>query len=116
MSDETNRPAYRMFFSDRGLPLVLCQAPVFMPTLTVENYCKWYRLYLVHPDGRVAPVDFPEWAEGVDDGQAAYVDHVPNPNAVVAWANRSGYAVDSQSHEMMVGRWEMEVMDNWGDE
>lgn len=76
------------------------------PTVTVENYCKWYALQVVDAAGDIKEYDFGELEPFAQD----YVsDHVPNPLAVVRWATAKGWRVDPQSLEMMVGRWAMEV-------
>ena len=90
-------PNYR---SDRGMYLVFQEVVKYMPVLTVENYCKWYCLYLVDSSGDVTPVDFPE------DG---YTDHVPHPDAVEALAESRGWVVDEQSMEMIIGRYMLEA-------
>lgn len=98
--------------SRRNLPLVY-QGPLpTITTLTVENYCKWYELQAVHPDGRVEPVSYGA-LEGFRDGNemTPYVDHVPNPVLVERLCNAMGWELDEQSHEMMIGRWVMEGMD-----
>ena len=91
-------------YSDRGKPLVCqdtCGRPYCKtPILTVENYIKWYCLYLIRPSGEVEAVDFP------DDG---YCDHVPYPAAVERMAAKNGWVVDEQSLEMMIGRYMLEV-------
>jgi hypothetical protein len=66
-------------------------------------YPKWYSLYLVHPNGDVEEIEFPD----------GYVDHVPDPMAVAAYAESHDYEVDSLAYEMMVGRWETEVRGNY---
>ncbi|MFO5742282.1 hypothetical protein ACLBPW_29705, partial [Klebsiella pneumoniae] len=46
----------RIHYSDRKLPL--CFKGVYdIPVVTIENYCKWYGLNIVYPDGRVEWVD-----------------------------------------------------------
>jgi hypothetical protein len=87
------------FQSPRGIPLV-AQAPGRIGVLTVENYLKWYTLYLIQPDGSVEPVPFPE--EG-------HTDHVPHPDAVAALAEEKGWIVCSESMEMIIGRYMQEV-------
>lgn len=101
----------RTYESKRGNKLVLV-GEVFRPTLTVENYCKWYELHLVRPDGRVEEVSF----EQLDDlanklglRGSAYVDHVPNPEVVQELADENEWDVDDVSMEVMVGRWQLEV-------
>ena len=98
---------FKTYYSDRNIPLVYNG---FLPReraiITVENYLKWYKLYLLHPNGDVEAVDFP-----VMDGIAGspYIDHVPNPDHVAAWANLEGYTISDQSYEMMIGRWVYEA-------
>jgi hypothetical protein len=97
--------------SPRGHRLVLCSEKVFGPTLTVELYEKWYTLFLVRPgpalvdEWAVEPVLFPgnEYCDG-----APYVDHVPNPEAVLNYAFSKMYLVDDLALELIVGRWVME--------
>jgi hypothetical protein len=97
-------------FSARHIPLVLQDAPPAegLPRVTVENYLKWYHLYVVHPGGAVEAIDFPDDRDA-RSGESAFVDHVPNPIAVVRMAKRLGYQVCSESYEMMVGRWVTEA-------
>ncbi len=83
-----------------------------IPTITVENYCKWYRLYVVYPDGRVEEIDFPEPRELKE---AHCSDHVPNPKAVAMYAAEVGYAVHDESMEMIIGRWEREALNHYGE-
>jgi hypothetical protein len=87
--------------------LVYMHEPWTKPIVTIENYCKWYDLYLVHPDGRVEAVPFPE--ERIEG--APYLDHAPNPSHVLHWAERMGYHLHEESEEMMIGRWEIEYHD-----
>lgn len=93
--------------SSRGFLLVYQGRPKTMSVVTVENYLKWYELYVVHPDGRCEAAPFPDDNLIVD--QSPCMDHVPNPNYVVLWANRQGYAVDSRSIEIIAGRWFQEA-------
>jgi hypothetical protein len=99
-----------VFESDRGFPLVCQDAHPMKAILTVENYCKWYCLYLITSWGSVESVDFPV------DG---YCDHVPYPAAVARMAEEHDWIVDDQSMEIMVGRYVLEVLgksiDSMGD-
>lgn len=88
------------FFSDRELPLVFYWQGDYrpdVPMLTVENYCKWYDVYLVHSDGRVEKVDVEMW------------DHRVPPHEVKRLS--SLYEWDEQSLEMIVGRFWQEHFD-----
>jgi hypothetical protein len=102
------------FMSPRGLPLVYSIPdngyPQECPVLTVENYCKWYSLFLVHPDGRVEAVDYDRLepiAAALD--ASAYVDHVPNPACLEPLCDANGWILCTESREMAVGRWQIEV-------
>jgi hypothetical protein len=89
------------YVSDRGLPLVL-HGIAGVSTLTVENYLKWYCLYLVHSDGSVEPVQFPR--ESPDP-------HVPYPAAVEALAEENGWEICAESMEMIIGRYLCDLCD-----
>lgn len=99
----------QQWFSKRGFPLVHVGPPPRRGLLTCENYCKWYNLHVIHTDGAVQEVHFPESPLDSPPGESAYVDHVPNPNAVVKMANRLGLQIDEQALEMIAGRWFIEA-------
>jgi hypothetical protein len=112
--EEIEEVVYQFHLSERDIPLVWIVPP--LPgevVLTVENYCKWYSLYLIHEDGRVEKIPFPDqgWAQS---GESAYADHVPNPTVVQRFAERKGYLLDTQAFEMIIGRWELEYVDAAG--
>ena len=98
---------YRMLYSERGLPLVAygdynggCSV------ITVENYCKWYSLYLIMPGNEVKKVEF----ERLEDfHETEWYDHVPNPAYVLALARKYGYSIHDLPFEMIIGRYEREV-------
>jgi len=50
----------RFYFSNRNLPLIYYGEPSEKPVITVENYLKWYDLYLVLPTGSVERISFGE--------------------------------------------------------
>lgn len=102
----------RIYLSPRGHPLVYRGTPGGRFVLTVENTPKWYGLVLVSPSGDVEPIDFPDFAP---EGERAYVDHVPNPRSVQRFARANGLAIDGQALEMIIGRWQLEALDNYAD-
>jgi len=89
----------------RSIPLVYTQPPSDVPVLTVENYVKWYTLFLVHPTGRVEQIPFPEESPV----GSAYCDHVPNPLACQKLAADNGWVWDENSLDMIWGRWRREA-------
>ncbi len=95
-------------FSDRGnLLIISCSSD--LPILTIELYIKWYTLYKVFPDGTFEKVTFPD----CDEHQPSSVDHVPNPKAVKKFADDNNLILDELAYEIMVGRWETEVKNNY---
>jgi hypothetical protein len=97
--------------SVRGHPLVFCGVPRDCPVLSVENYPKWCGLNLVLPDGTVEEVGFGELQALADErGTWSYVDHVPDPTLVAALARQREWVLDLVSYELMVGRWESEIV------
>jgi len=104
--------------SPRGFSLVLSpgylqtNARGRVPRLTVELYIKWYSLFLVSTDGKVEEVLFPNDPIYCDGG-VPYVDHVPNPIVVARFAEAKHYHMDDLAMEMIVGRWEIEVKNNY---
>jgi len=105
-SHDRPAPAY----SHRGFFLPTPVDGFDEPILTVECYSRWYSLYLVTPNGEVSIVDFSElepYASG--SSVSAYVDHVPNPVAVEAFAESRGYHLYEVALDMIVGRWTREV-------
>ncbi len=97
----------RTYLSSRGIPLVYYGEPFNdAPILTVENYCKWYTLWLIMPDGTVKELEFPDDPPGFND--IPYMDHAPNPRLIQLFAREKDYCLCDQSFEMMIGRWELE--------
>jgi len=95
--------------SDRNIPLVYqFNEDISEPVLTVENYTKWYNLYLVNHDRSVNKVEFDALHDFTPKDESPYCDHVPNPKAVRTYANIKNFYLDEQSYEMMVGRWVIE--------
>ncbi len=95
------------FVSPRGRALLLRTIPRSgdKPVLTAECYSKWYSLFLVyriHDEVAIDEVPFPEDATGK---LTPYIDHVPNPLVVDAWAKEKGYELDELAVEIMIGRW-----------
>lgn len=108
------------YVSDRGLPLLLNRKPA-RPTITVENYMKWYSYKLVNPDGTVVNVQYPggfydDWGCEYDDilnkdgyRDTAFIDHVPNPRFIQKLAEYKGWDIDNRALEMIIGRWERTI-------
>lgn len=102
---------WKTYYSDRGIPLLLNYEPTNQPIVTVENYMKWYSLYLVQPDGTVSKLSFDEAAER-SMREAAYSDHCFNPIYAVKAATNAGAYVQEEALEMIVGRWRLEILED----
>lgn len=70
------------YLSDRQIPLVYNERPQDKPVLTVENYCKWYNLYLVMPNGEVEKLDDDKIYHLIENAcDTFWSDHCINPEA-----------------------------------
>lgn len=91
------------YYSDRGLELFYSRESrdIQLPTITVEDYLKWYDLYLVYPSGLTAKISFEHLEDYVSGTESPYVDHCPNPIAVINLARRHQFWVDSDALHAM---------------
>ena len=99
------------YYSDRGLPLVYTGGLLDEPVLTVENYMKWYNLFLVLPTGEVRPLtqeEYDDIACVVLRDESSVGDHVWNPKAVILAMKGKGWRIDRSALEMITGRWYIE--------
>lgn len=109
-------PTVQHFYSDRGIPLVyhsIVGKTRDYTVLTIENYLKWYSLYLVKPDNTVEPCSWENLDRLVEPGESPWCDHVPNPVAVANLAMAREWYLCDESLEMIIGRWEREVRKNY---
>ena len=91
------------YFSEHGIPLVYEQVGHTTEILTVENYIKWYSIYLIRTNGVVHRVDESNFNQSFEG--TAWNDHAPTP-AYCEWlAGQLGAKWDSCSLDMVVGRW-----------
>jgi hypothetical protein len=95
-----------MHESNRGIPLIW-QGKGNVPFITLENYCKWYNVFVVFPDGKVEIVPETKYAEVFD--HFAYIpDHNFHPLFLQKLAKLYGGAVDDSTLEIAAGRWLMD--------
>ena len=87
--------------------------PAVGGVLTMECYCKWYEMFIVHTD-KIVSVGFGVLADSrFCKDESPFCDHVPNPRAVYRYAAANGYHLDNEAFEMIIGRWELEYRDNY---
>jgi len=95
-------------FSERGLPLIYT-GPLFdNHILTAELYVKWYKLYLIKSDGTIESVD-----PALEDNEVEYRDNVWEPLSLRKWCDKNNIEMDELFYEILVGRWETEIKENY---
>lgn len=108
------------YYSERGHPLIFWSEPgrkLSDPVITMENYCKWYSLHIVHPYDRgnvVEPISFEVLEDLARATESPYCDHIPNPDVVMRLVTHHtkyrGCELCPRSLEMIRGRWVDEVL------
>lgn len=105
------------FYSDRGIPLVAWRDSEWgspkIPIVTVENYCKWYSLYVIYQDESVGKFPYEFLEKAAKPNETIMSDHVFNPAIVQRAAEAAGYELCTESLEMIIGRWEREVRETY---
>jgi len=91
------------YFSERGIPLVYWGQPPNKPTITVENYMKWYTLYVIKPNGEVTQLNTHDY-----DFDGGWGDHIPHPQLVLDVAKKLDMEVDDNALDMVAGRYARE--------
>jgi hypothetical protein len=107
------QPKTKVYVSQRGIPL-LCQSPSTFgkPIVTMENYCKWYGVQVLHPDGRVEGADHDDLSRIADRlGHCLMGDHNYHPRLLNEYAKQIGGTADWRAIEMAGGRWVSEILD-----
>lgn len=100
---------HKLYYSDRSNPLIATQV-LDVPIVTLENYEKWYCIYLLHPDGTVTKVPL-QIIEKVNNNpkRALWVDHRYHPELLLRIAKEIGGVADLVTLEIAAGRWVMEA-------
>lgn len=102
------------YVSHRGIPLLAQEVdPEGRPIVTMENYCKWYSVYALHPDGRVESIDPDDVLRKVEKrvGGCLMGDHNYHPTLLTEVAKELGWVVDPKALEMVTHRWAVEIED-----
>ncbi len=79
------------------------------PIITLENYTKWYNIYVIKTDGTVDKVQ-PEIIEEAHKLNKYYgiIDHLYHPNILNKVAELLDAEVDERASEVAAGRWHYE--------
>ena len=105
----------RIYYSDRGIPLLFTDSLISRPIITVENYLKWYGVHVVFPDGHVEPFenndkmrtqafDLFERRVAHRYHESPYADHVPSPRLLPWLAYFMDYDYHTEAVELITGR------------
>lgn len=103
----TYAPKPGPYLSDRGKMLVHQQAYEGTPIVTVENYEKWYSLFLIQPDGTVEKIPSQILLDAMTINRW-WIDHSFHPSLLLAVAKHYGGEVPDTTLEMVAGRWVLE--------
>lgn len=102
-----------IYHSKREIPLLWMRKVTGAPVLTVENYVKWYALFLIYPGDALAEIYFGRLSQTkyCRSGETPFCDHVPNPVVTRRFAEANGFYMDENALEMIIGRWELEYLE-----
>lgn len=102
------------YFGERGFPLMWRQAPIKdKAILTVEQYDKWYNLYLIYPDKQILAVESNTviWMQAMEEFEGVSVlNHCFNPEFIDLLIKKANVEMDPLAYELIVGRWTIEVI------
>lgn len=98
----------KLYYSDRGHPLIF-EGKTDCPVLTVEDYCKWYNLYVVYPNGTTHKVLYDSY-KSVQEDESLWADHCFNPKYFLKVANHLGYLMCGNSYREVLQRYRTEIL------
>lgn len=101
------------YYSERNHPLLYWHTegfPADCPVITLENYPKWYRIYVVLPTGEVTTAGIVDIIEIENQSEKVlYLDHNFHPELLEKLAEQYRGIVDEVSLEVAAGRWSFEI-------
>lgn len=107
--------AHQLYFSKRGHPLITTETSD-KPILTVENYCKWYSIQVLMPDGEVKELchDIITEVEHLLPTGCGAVDHNYHPQLLEILSIYLDMHYSNEAVEMITGRYVIEVNEKYG--
>ncbi len=73
--------------------------------LVVEDYCKWYDLWLISPGFTVEAVSYTDLEDCCVDNESPWHDHTPNPDVIERYCDLHDIYLDERTIELIDGRW-----------
>jgi hypothetical protein len=108
-------PSNPLYFSERGFPLITQFIYDYDDNskgmLTVENYDKWYKLYMITRDGEVKPVKHEDNVES--SLGLTWVDHAVSPESFHLTAKKLGLDYDDRTFAMVCERFVTDWLEDW---
>ena len=104
------------YYAPNGHPLLWYGEIPEGGIVTLENYWKWYRIYLIKKDGTVHDLDW--WDYNIKEEFPMWTDHLVHPKLLERIAKHLGACVCPQSIEIAIGRWslkKLEQYDKWSE-
>jgi len=113
MCDNNPKPTY---ISKRGIPLITqnidevgyLENGDIQPILTMENYDKWYEMYIIHPDGQIQSFVH---SENKETTPHTWYNHAVYPAYFHLSAKRLGCTYDSRTFATVCERFVDDVLD-----
>ena len=100
-----------MYKSKRG-KLLICQEKHECPVITMENYCKWYNVYVIYSSGEIGTVDYNVLDEiEKQSGKVLTDNHLWHPWLLEEYAESIDGTVDPVTLDVVTGRWILEHCD-----
>jgi hypothetical protein len=101
----------RTYLSDRGIMLLYVGEPVSVPILTLENYTKWYSVFMIMPDGTVEKIPGNMITHILSKHKDAEIsDHCFHPRLLYRLAEYYKGELHERAAEVAAGRWMNEAM------
>lgn len=100
------------FTSNRNIKLIT-QEVNDKPMLTVENYMKWYDIFVIQINGEVVPVNEITYLKDIEDhaGRTWY-DHCPTPAYFHEVSKRIGAEYDNETFSAVCVRFVEDILDD----
>ncbi|AMO35323.1 hypothetical protein [Lysinibacillus sphaericus] len=101
-----------VYFSERGIPLLsqyfedVNENELMKPLLTMENYEKWYSMYIIYPDGKVE-----KFSSSTKENCDTWYDHAVYPSYFHLIAKRLGCTYDNRTFALVCERFVEDVLD-----
>jgi len=87
----------KRYYSDRGIQLTYIGQPIEIPLVVVELTKKWYKLFVIMPDGTVSIMK--------PDDEVRFLNNVYNPEELQKYCDKHNMYLDILSYELILGRW-----------